>query len=383
MTSSMKNFGYGLLIAVLSISVFRCASIKELSSESKVAGRIVQMGLFNGISPEAKDEEGEPVFCESSAVTKMGDQLVVANDKTNPVKGESSVFSISSKNKNWNNIIDQPQYIFSDLLKKANKIEAFAYSPQTDLHFFCTAFDRVKSDNSWDNYNILGYWEGNDIENARILYRTENDGMVSSKNLREILHRAIRDRKYPNGVSYYKLEGLAVLPDNTLLFGVREMGPSYQDFDYKFMILSTSFIKSRDGVVINPDFRKVYEYDPQKHPSIDQPLGLSSMEYHPESNSLAILTSYEKEGESFQTYLWMLPIQRRLSNRTQPILVTDQEENPLMFPFKGEGLTFLDKNTLFVVFDEDRTLSEVETEQGILKRAPHQGLYAIVDLKSK
>ena len=378
----MKNIVFWPWAMVGLLFCLGCSSIKELSEGSKVSAEVVQYGLFNGISPETKDEEGNIIHCESSAVTNLGDQLIISNDKSNPNKEESSIFSIKN-NKELPSTIENPLFIQSKVLNNAKKIEAFAYSESTDLHFFSTAFDRLKSDNSWDFYNMLGYWEGTAIDQARILYRTEDEGVVSSKNLREILHRAIRSSKYPNGVSYFKVEGLAVLPNNTLLFGIREMGPSYQDFDYKFLILSTTFLKTRDGVVVNPDWKKVYEFDPTSYPGIDKPLGLSSMEYHAASNSLAILTSYEEEGKPHQTYLWMLPIQKRLSLRSKPILVTDESGAPLVFPYKGEGLTFLDKNTFFIVFDEDRVLGELPTKDGIKKRKPHQGIYALVTIKTK
>ena len=363
---------------ILVLIVGSCSTVKELTGESQVSAKVIQYGLFNGVKEGTKNEEGLDIYCESSAVTKMGEQLVIANDKFNP---DGSVFSIPLSKK-MPATIETVTYANSNLLNEARKIESMAYSPTTGLHFFATAFDRIKPDGSWDGYNTIGYWEGDNIAGARILYRTENEGVVSSKNLREALHREVRDRKYVSGVSYFKIEGLAVLPNNSLLFGIREMGPSYQDFDYKIMILATSFLKTRDGVVINPDLKKVYEFDPQKsNPNLQHPLGLSSMEYHKESNSLIILTTYEKEGKGHVTYLWMLPIQKRLSMRTKPILVTDDAGKPLELPYKGEGLTILDKNSVFIVFDEDRVLNKVPTTDGTLERKSYQGIYGIVDLK--
>lgn len=360
-----------------------CASIKKITSESEVTGSIEQVGLFNGFPKGTTNADGTLAYCESSAVIHAGNRLIIASDKAAPNDEVSSVFSIPLSS-TYPNTIKEVDYITSTNLNTSSKIESFAKSPLTDIYFAATAFDRIKPDSpEWDTYNRLIYWTGTQTADARVLFRTEDQGVISSKSIREALHRVIRNRKYPGGVSYYKIEGLAVLKDNRILFGVRELGPSYQDFDYSFTIVTTTFIQSSSGIVINPDWGKVFEFDPSKDSRINKPLGLSSLEYHEATNSIIALTTYESEAEAFESYIWMLPLDKRLSNRTKPVLVLDAAGKPLKIPHKAEGLAPLDKNTLFIVCDEDRALSKIQSRDGgELIREPHQGVYAIVKIKN-
>lgn len=359
-----------------------CSSLKELTSESTVRGNIVQYGLINGFPESTSNVDGSTAYCETSAVVNLGDRLLIASDKPSPNKDLSSVFSIPVLNA-YPAVVNEVKYENSSVLKNASKIESMAKSPATNLFFAATAFDRIKTDSpEWDTYNRLMYWQGDDVNDARVLFKTEDQGIQSSKNIREALHRVIRNRKYPRGVSYYKIEGLAVLKDNSILFGVRELGPAYTDFDYTFTIISTTYILSTNGIVINPDWKKIFEFDPTKDPNIDQPLGLSSLEYHEPTNSLVAVTSYESDSGELASYLWMLPLDKRLSSaRTKPILMLSENGDPLKIPHKVEGFTFLNKNTLFLICDEDRSASKVATPEGSKVRKPHQAVFGIVKIK--
>ena len=378
----MLNYQSLLLILILFFGLQSCSTVKVVTSESKVTGTVEQFGLINGFPAGTKNVDGSLAYCETSAVINLGDRLLIASDKPAPNSDVSAAFSIQVES-TFPSVITDVKYETSPVLNNSTKIESMAKSPATDLFFAATAFDRIKTDSpEWDTYNRLVYWEGENPENARVLLKSEDQGIVSSKNIREALHRVIRNRKYPNGVSYFKIEGLAVLKDNSILFGVRELGPNYENFDYTFTILSTSFIQSSSGIVINPDWKKVFEFTPSRDTRINKNIGLSGIEYHEATNSLIALTSYEKEGEASESFLWVLPMEKRLSYRTKPILMMGEDGKPLTLPFKAEGLTFLNKNTLFIICDEDRMATKVITNTGEMERKPHQGVFAIIKIKS-
>ena len=378
----MSNYRLILFIIFILSGAQSCSSLKELTSDSKVVGSIEQAGLINGLPAGTTNADGSLAYCESSAVINLGDRLLIANDKPAPNENVASIFSIPVQS-TYPAVVKEVQYEQSIVLNNSSKIEAMAKSPATNVFFASTAFDRIKTDSpEWDTYNRLMYWEDGKTDAARVLFKTEDQGVVSSKNIREALHRVIRNRKYPNGVSYYKVEGLAVLKDNSLIFGIRELGPKYDDFDYAFMLIYTSFIQSTDGIVINPDWKKVFEFDPTKNPKINKQVGLSALEYHEPTNSIVALTTYEEEGAGFESYLWMIPLDKRITNRTKPVLVLDEQDQPLVIPHKAESFTFLNKNTLFVICDEDRMASKVKTDDGVIERQAHQGVYAIVKIKN-
>ena len=369
----LKEWSAPMLIFFMVWLFSGCSIVKEMTPESTVEAEIVQFGVINGVPEGAQNEDGEPINFEASAIINLGDRLLIANDKKVKQPNASAILSVPNPKKLAPFI--NGKYEMDTPLMGASKIEAMAKSPNFDLFFATTAFDRIQSEPVWDNYNMLFYWEGNQFDKARLLFKTDNDGTISSKNLREALHRVLRSRKYPNGVSYFKVEGLAVLPDNSLIMGVREFGPSYQDFDYTCTLVATKFIKTRDGMTIDPDWRKILEFDPSRHPEIKKSFGLSSLEYHAESNSLVALTTFEEEGQPHETLVWFIPVQKRITPSSKPILVTDQAGKPLRLPYKGEGCTFLDKQNLLIVFDEDRNLSTANVDGKMVQRKPHQAFY--------
>ena len=370
-----------LLLVQVTILGFSCSVTRELSSDNRVEGSLEQIGLIEAYPAGTKYQDGLDLFCESSAVTRVAERLVVASDKPVPEgSGLSPVFSFPVTKK-FPKVIKDIRYEGAPLFQSSRKIESMAYSPQTDLYFAATAFDRIKLDSDeWDAYNMLFYWSADQFDQARVLFKNEDGAKVSSKNMREALTRVVRNTKFPGGVSYYKIEGLAVLPNNQIVFGVREMGRSYEDFDYSFLLLSTSFVKTRSGIIINPDWNKIFEFDPSKMlGSAGESLGVSSLEYHAPTKTLLALTTFEGEKETFATNLWMIPMSKRLRMDTKPILVRGADGQPLTLPYKGEGLTLLDNKRLFIVFDEDRRKTEVAS-QG-LSREPHQGMFGVVKLK--
>ena len=272
-------------------------------------------------------------------------------------------------------------YITANPFPKVLKIEAFAKSPNDSIFFATTAFDRIRgSAANWDAYNALLTWQAADFSDVQYIAGTERDAVVSSRDLRASLQRALPTSLFPEGVPYFKIEAMAVLPGNRLIFGVRELGESYLKFDYTFILLETTFTKSRRGIQIDPNFKKIYEFQPVVN---GRKMGISDLVYQPATNSLLALTSYEagedEKAKIFYSSLWVLPLSR-LKKGEAPIPVSSQGKQ-LEMPYKAEGITLLDDRTLFIIFDEDRKDTEVRTDKKMLKKQPNQAIFSIVKIK--
>ncbi len=364
---------------ILLLTLHACASGKQMTPDSAIRATQLSLELLDCFEAGLSDDSGKPVFCESSAVQRVGDRLVIANDKYIPGEGHNNVFSVSlSKVNNPKALNSDVQAYGTGLFNQASKIESFAGLPAGGLYFAASAFDRIQTDSrAWDSYNTLFYWEEGKENAPRLLFGTEEDGIYSSKSLRPVFQDILRNWRYPRGVSYFKIEGLTVLPDNSILFGIRETGKDYTQAHETFMLVKASFIKSRDGVIVDPVLEKIYEFEPADAAGIDKTLGISSLEYHEASNSIFIMTTWEEEGQPFETYFWNLPMEN-LRKGLPPILVLGEDNQPFRLPHKAEGMSFINKKTAFVVCDEDKTASVVKTPGGEKIRQPHQAVYALL-----
>ena len=371
----MKQFLLVIMVWVLGV-LSGCTISRSGTGEPAVRAELLTLGLLDCFAAGLSDEEGKPVFCEGSAVVKVGDRLVIANDKYIPGEGNSNVFSVPVA------AIKRPESLGGGrlpygggLFNQASKIESMTVSSGGELFFAATAFDRIKPDSrAWDSYNMLFYWEAGSPNKPRLLFQTEDDGIFSSKNLRPAFEKILRTRNFPNGVGYFKVEGLTALPDNSLLFGIREIGKDYTQAEQTFLLVRANYLRSSAGLIVDPVLELVYAYDPRDLPGIDKPLGVASLEYHAPSDQVFITTTYEQEGQPFESYFWSLSLEQ-LRKRLPPVLVRDKYGKPFTLPHKAEGMTFVDKKTAFVICDEDKVLSPVK---GAGTRQAQQSVYALL-----
>ena len=375
----MQKPGLAKWMLIFSLGLYGCTAGRKIEPDTGVKARVLSLDLLDCFESGLTDEKGKPVFCEASAVLNLGDKLVIANDKYIPGEGHNNVFSIDPvKVKNPRELSASVMPYGRGLFNEASKLESLAGNAAGDLFFAASAFDRIQTDSkAWDSYNMLFYWEKGKEDKPRLLYSTEDEGIYSSKSLRPVFQTILRNWRYPRGVSYFKIEGLTVLPDNSLLFGIRETGSDYQNAHPVFMIARAKFIKSPNGVTVDPVVEKIYEFETANVKELDKTPGISSLEYHEASNSIFIMTSWEKEGEPLETYFWNLPMES-LRKQLPPILIRDDQGKPFSLPFKAEGISFLSSKTAFVICDEDKILSTVQTKAGQVERQPHQAVYALL-----
>ncbi|MFD1143998.1 hypothetical protein ACFQ4C_22930 [Larkinella insperata] len=318
-----------------------------------------------------KMPDGNPVWCEASAVLYDNGTVFIANDKDMPA-GFSSVFT-----KPWKSLADstvRPTPLLAEAFRTARKYEDFASNK--DYVFLTTAFDRVKPGSTdWDGYNTVLYWKKGQEANPQVL-APERDAKNSVAFRQQLSTLLAQNRPaFPNGMPYFKIEGLAAT-DTLLLFGIREEGEKFDTFDYRVRVVAVSFFVEKTGtserILLKNNWRIVTDFDPSTVAELPKPLALSSLEYDRTRNLFWLLTSIESNGQ-LDAYVWTVKPEDLLNNRP-PTLLRDPEGRPVHFNHKAEDLTFPDAQRVLVIHDDDRAKTKVGTQI----RQPNQAAYTVL-----
>jgi len=315
---------------------------------------------------------GRGLWCEASAVFYDGTNLFLANDKDMP-GAAASVFFLPYGQAGFKG--SKPTYLLQPLLKASQKFEDFATTPSKKYALLTTGFDRIKDNsNEWDGYNALIYWKMSEIsQNIDPKIAHLQAGEKFSLSLRAAVSRVLNTNEFPNGVPYFKIEGLAATSDK-LYFGVREEGKRYDDFKYKVKILTAPYQFVEDSLAIANDFQILADIDLNTlNPTLPKGLGISSIEYDASRSIFWILTSLESSTQLNCAYLWWATESDLKMGKLN--LVNEKATNqPLKFTHKAEDITVIGKNQLFVIHDDDRN----KTKIGDKTRTPNQAAYSIV-----
>ncbi|MEM9542059.1 MAG: hypothetical protein AAGA60_21500 [Cyanobacteria bacterium P01_E01_bin.42] len=363
-----------LILSVLICWLTLTASSLAVSSTS---AQIVKRGVFDCFDPSLSypEDGSKPVYCETSAVIAANGKIYTASDKGIP--GASSVMTLKQKR---NNRFVLGKYVMkSPAILRLQKAEDFALATGGDRVFLASGFDRVRSDsNEWDAYNMLVTWTVRREKQALVI---EPSGEPeTSVSLRSRLQATLPTEDFPEGAPYFKVEGLAFLPDNRLLFGIREIGQDYEVFDYTLQLVAAEWDESDPQHL--GTFKRIYKYDPQTNPQINWPVGLSSIAWDSFHDELLILTSYEKEGTDIGlgAYLWTLSLED-LEAGNPPTLIVKANGEPLVFAHKAEAVTVLSSDRLLVIHDDDRVLGEepIDNPEEEFYREPYQAAYTVVE----
>nr|WP_300311438.1 hypothetical protein [Halomonas sp.] len=315
--------------------------------------RILQQGTIHCFPAGLKDSEGNYVNVEVSAVAYDGKSLMLASDKPIPGEGRSAVFKLPLDSHGPDD--SRLEYLTQERIKKAVKYEDFALTTNGRYMIATTGFDRI-DDHSHDlnDYNHLLIWPVGEPEKVQVVDPDPRDGVEGSLELRRKMTGAVGD-------PYYKIEGLAAIPsdkgDGLLLFGIREQGKAHDDFAYQRRVIGAHFIINDDHNLEFIDaLHDVYSFDPSEHAGVRYECALSSLEYDPYHGQIYLLTSFETEIDGEEViggYLWVMSLEDFHEGK-EPTLVTLEDGTPLEFEHKAEGLAVLDRERLFVAYDNDR-----------------------------
>lgn len=373
----MKNL---LFVILLFLVGCKTTQLADIANKTSVEAKIVRTGLLSAYPSELKADSINYVYAEASAAVKIGDQILMAIDKPTPAK-VSPVFTVPAIAFDQENVArNQVTYVMTAPFPQVMKIEAMTKSPDESVFFATTGFDRVRGSSAdWDGFNSLLAWHKKDFSDVQYVNSSERNGVKSSRDLRASFQKALITSQFPNGAPYFKIEALVVLPGNRLIFGVRELGESYQKFDYTFTLLETTYTDTKEGVQVNPTFKKIYEFKPIVNGNMT---AISDLLYHAPSNSLIASTSREEgtdeKTKTFAAYLWILPM-AKVEKGEAPIPVMSGGKQ-LEINYKGEGLTWLDNRTLFMICDEDRKDSQVMMGGKMITKQPNQAVFVIIKL---
>lgn len=315
--------------------------------------RIVQQGTIHCFPAGLRDDRGRLVNAEISAVLYDGERLVMASDKPIPGESRSAIFALPLRPEGPDD--SRLDYFTAPLLKQAIKYEDLALTTDGRHVLATTGFDRIDDEShALNDYNHLLIWPLGRPDDAQVVDPDPRDGVEGSLELRRKLDAAI-------GFPYYKIEGLAAVPgehgDGLLLFGVREQGKAHDDFHYVSRIIGAHYQLTDGGnLEFIDELRDHYAFTPHEHQGVRFECGLSSLEYDPYHARLYLLTSFEVErgGEAhIGGYLWEIGLEAFRTGEP-PRLVTTPVGLPLEFEHKAEGLAVLDRERLFVAYDNDR-----------------------------
>jgi hypothetical protein len=365
----MKTTNY-LMLVVLLFTLSCGPSRRASGSREKTTASITREGFFDCFE-KGLTLNGQPIWCEASAILYDGDKLLLANDKDMPDK-RSSIFSWAFS-KGFTDTSAPATYLMDTMLRKAKKFEDFAFTPDRKLVFLSTAFDRVKPDGrDWDGYNTIFYWKTGDEKNAQVLTAGTPD--TTSVSLRAMISKTLASPAFPDGMPYFKIEGLAAT-DDRLYFGIREEGKKFDEFTYQFKVLSVPYLLNDGKVTLSGPFSRFAEIDLKTlFPDLEKGMGLSSIEYDAYNNRFLLLSSFESP-EQMGGYLWSATESELQNNRIN--LIKDAEGKPLRFQHKPEDLTLISRKRLLIIHDDDRQVSKV----GEKARQSSQAAYSVVDFK--
>ena len=372
----MRYRSHAITLMVLLLAL-GCKTVKLpfMTRTSSLTATIAEEGLLTCF-PSGTSLNGQPVWCEASAVLFDGKNLFVANDKDMP-SGQSSVFT-----KTRQGLADStqaPTYLTPAVFSAAHKYEDFTQTPDRRFVLITTAFDRAKpNSHDWDGYNTILYWRSGDEQHPQVL--APDDTSRTSIAYRQQLAKVLANDEFPGALPYFKVEGLAAT-DRQLLFGIREEGKSYESFKYRAKIIGVSYRIEKSGdtekIRLGNDWKIVNDFSIAKADStLPSSLALSSLEYDPYRNRFWMLTSLEASGK-FDAYLWTATSDELYANKPFT-LVRNAQGQPVHTPgHKAEDLTLLDRNQLLLIHDDDRGRTTV----GSRTRQPNQAAYTILNIK--
>ncbi len=339
-------------------------------------GKIEKQGYFNCFDTVVTKDNGKPFTCEPSTIAFINGKIFIGNDKTFPYQ-KSSIFSF-----NFDDTINckSRTYYENDLFDRVHKFEASTITPDSNFLIFSGAFDYHENHPKEGTFhNTAIFFSPKNIEKGGVLH-IKGDTGTNSIDIKKYLRRAIKSDSFPEGPDYLKVEGLSIIPNNFIIFGIREFGKSYKDFNYSIIFVITHYTQDENGIYLDTNFRKILDYKPQSR-ALMRPVGLSSIEYNPYDGNIWFTTSYELGKLTWQlgAYMWYLSPEELFANKT-PHLLTDQKGRPFVFKHKIEGFTFINKETILLIADDDRTTGKYEKDYSFLRNL-NQAYWCILKIK--
>lgn len=311
-----------------------------------------------------KDNEEKEVeaSCELSAVQFYKNTLIFGNDKTFLDQEISPIFSVPYKDETPE--INSITYYKNPKFYSTKKFEDFSITLDKKYIFATTSFDR---DDKNFEYNSVLFWQPNRSNEADFLTVLEEN--KESRDIKKYIQRELNNSKY------FKEEGLTIIPEDKIIFGIREEGESYKNFNYTFKLISASLVYMNSKYYLKNDFKLIYNFTNSKNYTSEN-VGISGLAWDNYNKRILILTSFE-EKENIGAYLWSLDL-NQLKKNAEPNLIYNHNL-PLKFEHKAEGVTVIDKNQIFIISDDDRIIKTSNIKNSSYSRKPNESIYDLIE----
>lgn len=316
---------------------------------------------------------GNGVNCEVSGVARVGENLILANDKKMPRPGGPAIFTMALDD---HRIVGTPSYLEGTVLLKADKFEGLTTTLDGKYVIAITAFNNPSN----DALNTLLYWPVSEPKNAKVISVSTGTQVTNSQSLRAKINEAV-------GSSYYQIEAISTSPGDRLLIGIRKHGKESKQAKFSFLLLSISCSINEQGVQLGDQFEIVLSLTPDQlveklgmQAGAYPELGLSGLEFDRyNQDRLYAVTSYERDGKEVGQkeiggFLWVLPFEGSKLGEPQPVRL--EEGAVVAFNHKPEGVEVLDDSHVLIVHDDDRV--RVEDPETHSRRQEHEFGYSVV-----
>jgi len=372
------------------ISQFLCPILTYILLVQPIQGKdtngiVLEAGLINCYPKDALDEVGHPLLGSPSTVVFDGQRLIFGNDKNPEDTFLSPVFTIDFPHLQINLQKSPLHYLTYPLFKNPLKYESATLTLNGKIVIMSGCFGTLQPSvssqaNCYHNHTLISFPVGHPEKVSVVAPFTTPEGTLCSLPVRKTMEKLLCTPAYPTGMPFINVEGLACIPGNRLVFGVRQIGENWSKNTNTILLMAVTYQIINEKVILFNDFEILYQINPHALLKTPAPLGLVALEYDKYNNQLLLLTTYEIDdhgtNDKIGTFLWTLSLDDLLAQKP-PILVKTPEGKPLFFPHKLEGLTLVEKDTLFLVADDDHIFLHPDNTP---YRHKNQAVYFIVKL---
>lgn len=319
----------------------------------------------------------KPACCEPSAGVMDGDLLLMASDKAVP-EAKSSILQVKL-NGELAGTIDSP------LINRMEKIEALSRTSDHAWTVASSSFSYYIPDQAkYNRYSMLVAWPTGKPAEAQLIFPKLVDGEESSIGLNDAMRAALKNEKFPNGPDYFKIEGMTLTSDNKILFGVREQGAAYEDFDYSRTILAMDYQIVDGKFTVSGNITKLVDLQVPAMDGVPGYPAVSDLAFDEVHDILYVLTSFEgsdtpcpwSETENgLGGLLFYIPYDQLAAGQLRNVI--DDTGAMVRFSRKSEGVALLPDKQLAIIYDDDRDLGK----EGAPRREMNQTFYEILNLK--
>ena len=351
----------------------------SLADENDIFAKILTQEYTTCFQKETYYPDSRLVSCELSGVTYYKNRLFFISDQIMP--GHSSLFSVSYRiplNARYGT------FLGGDNIRLARKFKDIAISPELDYMFLTTSFEENRPDNEFSFLmnNMLFYIPINSMDSAHIA-----PDKAKKKNeiyrLRDNIKQALKSKLYPFGPEYFKVDGLAVTPDSSILLGISRIGRSLKESRPVAVILKVKYYMAKnDRLIFKSDFEEIYRMDFDNYNSIEKGLFISSMEYDYFNKTLYFTTAYHNGNKSRDIggYLWRISLKDMYLHKPSQLIYVAAKV-PLHFAHKPAGITVTDEETVFVICDDERIsgTEQILDSRKDFNRQLNQAAYYVIE----